>query len=59
MTKEEALAKIKALRDAINDGPDPAGDGWTNQVLFWLDRASDVIEFPDKDYPEVTTSAHP
>jgi hypothetical protein len=44
--KEEALKKIKALRDEINDVPDPANTDWTNEVCFYLDAAADVIEFP-------------
>jgi hypothetical protein len=54
VTKQEALAAIKKLRTQINDtgedafhNPDiPASDTWVNQVVFHLDAASDVIEFP-------------
>lgn len=45
MTKEQALAKIKKLRDEINDHPDPASIGWVNDILFILDQASDRLEF--------------
>lgn len=48
MTHIEALAAIKTLREAINTHPTPAdglGD-WVNRVLYHLDAASDVIEFP-------------
>lgn len=48
MKKSEALAAIKTLRDKINDHPMPAdGSGdWVNRVLFKLDEASDLLEFP-------------
>lgn len=45
MTKEQALIAIKTLRNQINDTPDPTG--WVNAVLDHLDRAADVIEFPE------------
>lgn len=54
MTKIQALAEIKTLRDKINNfgedaltNPDlPESDSWFNQVCYHLDAASDVIEFP-------------
>lgn len=46
MTKDQALAEIKTLRDKINDVPDPTEGNWRNEVCFHLDAASDVIEFP-------------
>ena len=45
MTKDEALKAIKELRDRINDVDDPCNE-WTNEVLYHLDAASDVIAFP-------------
>lgn len=53
MDIQKALAAIKTLRDQINDHPMPAdGSGdWVNQVLYRLDQASDIIEFPsDTDH---------
>src|SRR5262245_21772741 len=47
MSREEALASIKTLRDHINDTPDD--DPWVNQVVHHLDQASDVIEFGMKE----------
>lgn len=56
MNHQEALAAIKELRDRINQHPMPAdGSGdWVNRVLWHLDAASDVIEFPaETDKPEL------
>lgn len=49
MTREDALKRIKALREEINDVPDPTdhdGGAWVNEVCHHLDAAADVIEFP-------------
>lgn len=48
MTKQEALAEIKELRDRINDEADCTheGPGWGNPVCELLDAASDHLEFP-------------
>lgn len=48
MTKEEALAEIKALRDRLLNGADdgPTAEGWELNVAEALDRAGDLIEFP-------------
>lgn len=48
MTKQEALAAIKALRGKINDEADTTAEAemWENGVLDALDRVSDLIEFP-------------
>jgi len=49
MTKAEALKAIKTLRNQINDVPDPTnedGGSWVNDVVFHLDAAADIIEFP-------------
>lgn len=48
MTKNEALAAIKQLRDKINDEADTTAEAemWENNVLEALDRAADLIEFP-------------
>jgi hypothetical protein len=49
ITKEEVLQRIKELRDAVNDIPDPTAVGWdANGVLAALDRAGDIIEFPNR-----------
>lgn len=40
MTKEEALAKIRALRDEINNTP----EDWSNHPVWLLDQAADLIE---------------
>lgn len=55
MKIEEALSKIKTLRDQINDHPMPAdGSGdWVNRVLDRLDLASDIIEFPTPEQKAV------
>ncbi len=42
--KAETLAKIKKLRNQVNDCPDPTTEPWINPVLHWLDKAADVIE---------------
>lgn len=44
MTHLQALTAIKELREKINDH---SSGGWVNRVLFYLDFASDVIEFPE------------
>lgn len=51
MTKEEALAEIKRIRDRINNDFDhddvlSTGVHWVGEVLGYLDSASDVLEFP-------------
>lgn len=40
MTKEEAFARIKKLRDEINAVP----ENWTNHAVYRLDQAADGIE---------------
>lgn len=44
MTKEEALKKIKTLRDEINNIHYPDGK-WVNLTVYYLDLATDTIEF--------------
>lgn len=53
MTKEDALRKIKTLRDEINNTADTsaAAEGWENAVLEALDQASDLIEFAEAALP--------
>lgn len=49
MRSGNVLRLIKTLRDVINDEADPSVDGdlaVVNQVVFHLDAAADVIEFP-------------
>lgn len=61
MTKEQAMSEIKALRNKIEDQGidgmnDPKVDAfWVNQVVYFLDAASDVIEFPKGDARSVVT----
>lgn len=48
MTKEDALRKIKGLRDQINDEADCSAEaeGWENPLCEALDKAADILEFP-------------
>jgi len=48
MSKDEALAQIKALRDRLMaQSPQTAtSENWELDVAEALDRAADLIEFP-------------
>ncbi len=46
MTRADVLRHIKMLRDEINGDPDSTG--WVNKVLYHLDQAADVVEFPSR-----------
>lgn len=47
MTREEALRRIKTLRDEINAHDDREEEqDWVNNVCWFLDLAGDVIELP-------------
>lgn len=49
MHAANVLRLIKALRDAVNDEADTSAEDKTpyvNEVLFHLDAAADVLEFP-------------
>lgn len=51
MRSGNVLKLIKALRDVINDEADASAKDTTpyvDRVLFHLDAAADVIEFPRK-----------